>query len=58
MAVSIPGINHDNEFIHLYIQMGLDTKSKEILHSIAFNFPGFVYILRAQHWHLLQELYY
>lgn len=48
-------INHD--FLQLYTEIGMRTKTKDILYYWAYNIPGILYILKVECWPVLEELY-
>lgn len=47
----------DQEFLEIYTETGLRSKSKDLQYFCAYNLPGMLYILKVDSWEFLEELY-
>lgn len=47
----------DQEFLELFAETGLKTKSKDLQYYCAYNLPGILFILKIDAWESLEELY-
>lgn len=56
MLVSIKGIDIDSPVVQKYIQIGMKSRSNEVLYDCAYNFPAFIVTFRDR-WEEFEQLY-
>ena len=54
---TLKNLEIDPEFLELFTETGLKTKSKDLQYYCAYNLPGMLYILKVGSWDTLDQLY-